>query len=115
MLDKGFWLSASVTVSILKKHRTQYFNTHTLDHIILSIRYGSYHMIRDVHAHFDLLTPKELSAHTYRVDRVDVTDKHRHHEKKIFRAKGHFRTFFQKKFFRCSVAKMDIKRLHFSH
>ena len=56
-------------------------------------------MIRDVHAPYDFLTPKELRAHTYRIDRVDITDKPSNQEKYFFRAKGHFRTFFQKNFF----------------
>ena len=56
-------------------------------------------MTSDVHAPYDLLTPKELRAHPYLVDRVDVTVKPSHQEKKFFRARGHFRTFFQKFFF----------------
>ena len=53
----------------------------------------------DVHAPYDLLTPKELRAHPCLVDRVDITVKPSHQEKKFFRARGHFRTFFQKIFF----------------
>ena len=56
-------------------------------------------MIRDVHAHFELLTPKDLRGHTCRVGRVDITDEHGHTKKNFFEPKGYFWTFSQKNFF----------------
>ena len=56
-------------------------------------------MISDVHAHFDLLTPKELRGHTFTVGRVGITDEHGHPKKIFFEPKGYFWTFFQTIFF----------------
>ena len=70
-------------------------------------------MISDVHAHFDLLTPKELRGHTFTVGRVGITDEHGHPKKILFEPKGYFWTFFQTFFFRCSETNVGIKRPHF--
>ena len=56
-------------------------------------------MNSDVHAHFDLLTPKELRGHTFTVGRVGITDEHGHPKKNFFEPKGYFWTFFQIFFF----------------
>ena len=55
-------------------------------------------MSSDVHAHFDLLTPKELRGHTFTVGRVGITDEHGHPKKNFFSSQrvtfGHFSKHF---------------------
>ena len=56
-------------------------------------------MISDVHARFDLLTPKELRGHILRDGRVGITDEHGHPKKNFFSSQrvtfGHFsKNFF---------------------
>ena len=65
-------------------------------------------MISDVHAHFDLLTPKELRGHTFTVGRVGITDEHGHRKKNFFRAKGLLLDIFPNNFFRFSETNMGI-------
>ena len=70
-------------------------------------------MTSDVHARFDLLTPKELRGHILRDGRVGITDEHGHPKIIFFRAKGLLLDIFPKIFFRCSETNMGIKRPHF--
>ena len=56
-------------------------------------------MFSDVHARFDLLTPKELRGHILRDGRVGITDEHGHPKKNFFSSQrvtfGHFsKNFF---------------------